>query len=305
MGALDCTRRHPGASTRRGKHSTRRPGGRGYARLQCDRRAAIARATELAWDSQEFLGNQRVVTALRGMLREAACRTRCCFPARAASENSRWRGCSRRRPTASACPMISAASAKLACASLLRRSSDRSSSSGLAQRGERPDAATVERVPLLLETHPDVWAIVPDPVRLRSPWRGPCCAWGNCAPCSARPAISSRRGAGAFSDRRRGNHAPVLSQYFPENPGRAARIGHADFAGAQSVSLCKPPSVRAALQFHFAPAPGAEVESILAAHGAKLKTAERRTVAQYAEGSPGAAIGFRSRQQSRRCIARP
>ena len=40
---------------------------------------------------------------------------------------------------------------------------------GLAQRGERPDAATVERVPLLIETHPDVWAIVPDPVRSKDP----------------------------------------------------------------------------------------------------------------------------------------
>jgi len=40
---------------------------------------------------------------------------------------------------------------------------------GLAQRGERHDAATVERVPLLLETYPDVWAIVPDPVRLKEP----------------------------------------------------------------------------------------------------------------------------------------
>src|SRR5277367_3369969 len=40
---------------------------------------------------------------------------------------------------------------------------------GLVERGESADAATVERVPLLLETHPDVWAIVPDPVRLRNP----------------------------------------------------------------------------------------------------------------------------------------
>ena len=40
---------------------------------------------------------------------------------------------------------------------------------GLAQRGERPDAATVERIPLLLETHPDVWAVVPDPVRPKEP----------------------------------------------------------------------------------------------------------------------------------------
>ena len=40
---------------------------------------------------------------------------------------------------------------------------------GLAQRGERPDSATVERVPLLIETHPDVWAVPPDPVRANVP----------------------------------------------------------------------------------------------------------------------------------------
>src|SRR5437879_11206746 len=39
---------------------------------------------------------------------------------------------------------------------------------GLAERGESADAATVERVPLILQSHPDVWALVPDPVRLRS-----------------------------------------------------------------------------------------------------------------------------------------
>ncbi|PYU28112.1 MAG: hypothetical protein DMG32_03675 [Acidobacteria bacterium] len=40
---------------------------------------------------------------------------------------------------------------------------------GLIERGEGADSATVERVPLVLETHPDVWAIVPDPVRLKNP----------------------------------------------------------------------------------------------------------------------------------------
>src|ERR1700744_6060495 len=40
---------------------------------------------------------------------------------------------------------------------------------GLAERGESADAATVERIPLILQTHPDVWAIVPDPVRLKTP----------------------------------------------------------------------------------------------------------------------------------------
>src|ERR1700747_1939079 len=40
---------------------------------------------------------------------------------------------------------------------------------GLSERGESADAATVERMPLIIETHPDVWLIVPDPVRLRTP----------------------------------------------------------------------------------------------------------------------------------------
>ena len=40
---------------------------------------------------------------------------------------------------------------------------------GLAERGESADAAMVERTPLILQTHPDVWAVVPDPVRLKTP----------------------------------------------------------------------------------------------------------------------------------------
>src|SRR5271165_6118630 len=39
----------------------------------------------------------------------------------------------------------------------------------LAERGESADAATVERTPLILQTHPDVWALAPDPVRLKTP----------------------------------------------------------------------------------------------------------------------------------------
>src|SRR5436305_3361820 len=40
---------------------------------------------------------------------------------------------------------------------------------GIAERGESADAATVERTPLILQSHPDVWALVPDPVRLNNP----------------------------------------------------------------------------------------------------------------------------------------
>src|SRR4029077_16705559 len=40
---------------------------------------------------------------------------------------------------------------------------------GLAERGESADAAAVERMPLIIEPNPDVWLIVPDPVRRLTP----------------------------------------------------------------------------------------------------------------------------------------
>src|ERR1700756_532856 len=40
---------------------------------------------------------------------------------------------------------------------------------GLIERGESADAAMIERVTLILQSHPDVWALVPDPVRLKTP----------------------------------------------------------------------------------------------------------------------------------------
>src|SRR6202050_2545073 len=36
----------------------------------------------------------------------------------------------------------------------------------LAERGESADAAAVERMPLLLQPHPDVCVVAPDPIRL-------------------------------------------------------------------------------------------------------------------------------------------
>src|SRR5271157_730687 len=66
---------------------------------------------------------------------------------------------------------------------------------GLAERGESADAATVERIPLILQTHPDVWALVPDPVRLKAPWPGRCYASGNSARCKGLRIFSRWAGA--------------------------------------------------------------------------------------------------------------
>ncbi len=85
---------------------------------------------------------------------------------------------------------------------------------GLANRGERPDSVTVERIPLLLETHPDVWAIVPDPVRLKDPRRASCAARGAIARGAACRLLQAARAAARIFDRWRGYHALGSGQYF-------------------------------------------------------------------------------------------
>ena len=117
----------------------------------------------------EFLGNERIVSALRGMLRRERVPSAILFTgprgigkytlarmfAQAANCErlkddfcGECASCLRLAPFVDPAPLIEA---------------------GLAERGESADASTVERMPLLLEPHPDVWLIVPDPVRLRTP----------------------------------------------------------------------------------------------------------------------------------------
>src|SRR5208337_4667345 len=116
----------------------------------------------------EFLGNQAMVSALRGAMRAERVPHAMLFTgprgvgkftlarmfAQAANCErlkddfcGECASCRRMAPLADPVPLIEA---------------------GLAERGESADAAAVERMPLLLETHPDVWVIVPDPVRLRT-----------------------------------------------------------------------------------------------------------------------------------------
>src|SRR3984957_4086261 len=118
---------------------------------------------------EQFLGNERIVTALRGMLRRARPPSALLVTGpqgigkfTLARMFAQAANCERLRDDfcgeCDACRRI----ARLADLQPLI-------AAGLAQRGARPDSATVERVPLLIETHPDVWAIVPDPVRPKDP----------------------------------------------------------------------------------------------------------------------------------------
>jgi DNA polymerase-3 subunit delta' len=116
-----------------------------------------------------FLGNERIVTALRGMLRRDRAPSALLFTgpqgigkytlARMFAQAANCErlqddfcgecdSCRRMALLADPAPLIKA---------------------GLTERGESADAAAVERMPLILEPHPDVWLLVPDPVRRLSP----------------------------------------------------------------------------------------------------------------------------------------
>jgi DNA polymerase-3 subunit delta' len=159
---------------------------------------------------------------------------------------------------------------------------------GLAERGESADAATVERVPLILQSHPDVWAIVPDPVRLKSPVARPMLRIGQLR--AVRRAAyfqpSGRRRVFILdgAETMRSDVANVFLKILEEPPGSATLI-----LTAPSPFSLLPTILSRCMQFHFAPLPVSEVETILKAHSNR-KPAEFRLAAQLSEGSPGLAL---------------
>src|SRR5437899_5274535 len=117
----------------------------------------------------EFLGNERIVAALRGALRAKRVPHALLFTGprgvgkfTLARMFAQAANCERLRDDFCGDCAPCQAIAKLQNIPALVEQ-------GLIERGEGADSATVERIPLLLETHPDVWAIVPDPVRLKDP----------------------------------------------------------------------------------------------------------------------------------------
>ena len=161
---------------------------------------------------------------------------------------------------------------------------------GLAERGESADAATVERVPLILQSHPDVWALVPDPVRLKNPVARPMLRIGQLR--AVRRAayfepIGRRR---VFildgAETMRSDVANVLLKILEEPPGSATLL-----LTAPSPFSLLPTILSRCMQFHFAPLSVDEVETILRARS-RRKPAEAKLAAQLAEGSPGVALGL-------------
>src|SRR5438445_3628421 len=117
----------------------------------------------------EFLGNERVVAALRGALRSQR------VPHALLFTGSRGLGkftLARMFAQAANCERLPDDFCEecAACRRISQLADPRKLlEQGLVERGEGADAATVERVPLILQSHPDVWALVPDPVRLKTP----------------------------------------------------------------------------------------------------------------------------------------
>ena len=159
---------------------------------------------------------------------------------------------------------------------------------GLAERGESADAATVERIPLILQTHPDVWALVPDPVRLKSPVARPVLRIGQLRAVQRAAYFQPMGRRRVFildaAETMRWDVASVFLKILEEPPGSATLI-----LTATSPFNLLPTIVSRCMQFHFAPLPQAEVESILKTHGERSPS-QVKLAAQLSEGSPGLAL---------------
>ena len=159
---------------------------------------------------------------------------------------------------------------------------------GLAERGESADAATVERIPLILQTHPDVWALVPDPVRLKSPVARPVLRIGQLRAVQRAAYFQPMGRRRVFildaAETMRWDVANVFLKILEEPPGTATLI-----LTAPSPFNLLPTIVSRCMQFHFAPLPQEEVESILKTHSER-NPSQVKLAAQLSEGSPGLAL---------------
>ena len=236
----------------------------------------------------DFLGNDRIVTALRGALRSGR------VPHALVFTGPRGVGkytLARMFAQAANCERL-ADDFCGECATCQRiallADPQKLIEQGLVERGESADAATVERVPLILQTHPDVWALVPDPVRLKSPVARPMLRVGQLRAVQRAAYFQPMGRRRVFildgAESMRWDVANVFLKILEEPPGSATLI-----LTAPSPYVLLPTIVSRCLQFHFAPLPQAAVETILK-DKTDRKPAEIKLAAQLAEGSPGLAM---------------
>src|SRR6202790_3722143 len=232
----------------------------------------------------EFLGNRRVVQALRGALKSARVPHALLFTGprgvgkfTLARMFAQAANCERLPDDfcgeCGTCERIS----QLANApSLLEQ--------GLAERGESADAAMVERTPLILQPHPDVWAMLPDPVRLKTPVARPMLRIGQLRAVQRAAYFQPVGRRRVFildgAETMRWDVANVFLKLLEEPPGSATLI-----LTAPSPYALLPTIVSRCMQFHFAPLPLADVEQILREKSSR-KPAEIKLAAQLSAGRP-------------------
>jgi DNA polymerase-3 subunit delta' len=245
----------------------------------------------------QFLGNQRIVSALRGMIRRER------VPSALLFSGPRGIGkytLARMFAQAANCERLKDDFCG-ECASCVRiaRLAEPAPlvEAGLAERGESADAAAVERMPLILETHPDVWLIVPDPVRLRTPVARPMIRVGQLRAVQRAAYFKPQGRRRLFildgADTMRWADADLFLKILEEPPESATLI----LLAATPDSLL--PTIRSrCLQFHFAPVPADEIETFLKDHSGS-KAAERKLAAQLSAGSPGAALSLDLEESAR------
>jgi DNA polymerase III subunit delta' len=236
----------------------------------------------------EFLGNQRVVAALQGALRSGRVPHALLFTGpRGVGKFTLARmfaqGANCERLTGDFCGQCHTCQ-RIA----LLADPQRLIEQGIAERGESADAATVERTPLILQSHPDVWALVPDPVRLKTPVARPMLRIGQIRAIQRAASFQPMGRRRVFildgAETMRGDVANVCLKVLEEPPGSATLI-----LTAPSPYSLLGTIVSRCMQFNFAPLPQAEVEEILQKKTDR-KPAERKLAAQLADGSPGLAM---------------
>src|ERR1700733_6590232 len=238
----------------------------------------------------DFLGNARIVSALRGMLSRGR------VPSALLFTGPRGIGkytLARMFAQAANCERLQDDFCG-ECPSCLRiaRLADPAPlvEAGLSERGEGADAAAIERMPLLLQPHPDVWLILPDPVRLRTPVARPMIRVGQLRAVQRaayfKPAGRRRVFILDGADTMRWTDADLLLKILEEPPESATLI----LLAPTPDSLLQTIRSRC-LQFHFAPVPLHQVEAFLSERGV-VKPAERKLAAQLSCGSPGMALAI-------------